>query len=64
MILDFRSPVSAPAVDIDVELDLCAAQLDVLDALSPLLRRPALVEETKDQLHRRALHSMADKEMR
>lgn len=63
-ILDFHSPVSAPAVDVDVELGLYAAQLDVLDALAPLLRSSALVEETKGQLHHRALRSMEDKAIR
>ncbi|MEN4464349.1 hypothetical protein VXE65_20255 [Mycolicibacterium conceptionense] len=59
MIADFRSLAHA---EFDVELALVAAQLDVLDALAPLIRNKPLIDDTKEVLHRRALQTMADKD--
>lgn len=59
MIADFRSLAHA---EFDVELALAAAQLDVLDALAPLIRNKPLIDDTKEVLHRRALQTMADKD--
>lgn len=58
---DFRSLAHA---EFDVELALAAAQLDVLDALAPLIRNKPLIDDTKEVLHRRALQTMADKDTR
>ncbi|WP_157931646.1 hypothetical protein [Mycobacteroides abscessus] len=52
----------APCVD--VKLSLFAAEIDVLDALAPSLRRLELADQVKEQLHLQALQAMADKDIR
>lgn len=61
VVLDFRA-VDGVHADVDVELALVAAQLDVLDALAPLVRHEQIVEQTKTYLHERALKAMADRD--
>lgn len=63
VVLDVAAPGGVHA-DVDVKLSLFAAQLDVLDALAPGLRRPELADQVKEHLHSRALRAMADKDAR
>lgn len=63
VVLDAAAP-GGVHVDVDVKLSLCAAELDVLDALAPNLRRPELAVHLKQHLHVQALEAMAEKDMR
>lgn len=63
VVLDAAAP-GGVHVDVDVKLSMFAAELDVLDALAPGLRRPELVDQVKEHLHRQALQAMADKDAR
>lgn len=60
VVLDAAEP-DGVAADVDVELGLFAAQLDVLDALAPSLRDVKLAERTKTHIQDAALHAMANR---